>query len=361
MRVPAWLPGSDGEELEVRRAWPRDRGRLIVEAVEQVTGRLRAGSIDAAGSVRMAAFGDDPVLCGLTQTAAQGELLVHRYGRRAVVRSGGLYVKLVAPGKAAAVASAHDLAVRSLSGTGIAVPAVVARDGGSVTMSTVPGVSFHDLGRRSGPEALSQWSRAWQAWGSEWPQFTAAAGPAAARPVVTRHTARDEAQTLSRWVDHAASFAALGVSDARLRRARDRVVEMLSEAAEPAVLAHRDLHDKQLLFDPHAGSVGMIDCDTLSFAEPALDLANLLVHLDFRVAQSLLTAEAASVGKHCVLDVAGSMRVSPGRLEAYAAATALRLACIYAFRPPYHGVAAAWFDALEPALGGVGPERVTAP
>ncbi|GAA1107793.1 hypothetical protein GCM10009582_01810 [Arthrobacter flavus] len=125
---------------------------------------------------------------------------------------------------------------------------------------------------------------------------------------------------------------------------------LISGAPERSVLSHRDLHDKQLLFNADSGSVGLIDCDTVSVAEPALDLANLLVHIDFRRAQGVFSAAAASTAKQAILETALAMKVSDTRMHAYSAATRLRLACLYAFRPPYRAVAHFWFERLEADL-----------
>lgn len=363
MQIPGQLSDMNGHVLKVHRAWPRDGGRLIFEAAEVGSGRIRAGSIDAAGFARITPYGEDPVLRGLTPAAADGELLVHRYKRRAVVRSDERYTKFVAPGKAAAVAAAHHAVATCLAGAGLTVPDVVATDSNSVTVSAVPGVSLHDLGQQVsavpsvslhdpgqqiGPAVMDQWTQAWQLWSLRWPRFATAPGPGG--DFFPPHSARDEAQTVSRWVDQVLSVDALGVAPDRLRKARGRVLRMLAEDTAPGVLAHRDLHDKQLLFNAGTHAIGLIDCDTLAVAEPALDLANLSVHLDFRVAQGVLMEDAASIGKHYIADAAGSMGVPVGRLQAYAAATALRLACIYAFRPPYRQVAGRWFDRLELSL-----------
>ncbi|WP_245192492.1 phosphotransferase [Arthrobacter pigmenti] len=349
MHVPEHLADRHGTELDVQRAWPRDGGRLIFEAVDTGNGRIRAGTIDAAGFARIAPFGEDPVLRGLTPAAMEGDLLVHRYKRRAVVRSDSLYTKFVAPGKAAAVASAHRSVAVKLADSGLTVPRVVTAGESSVAVSAVPGVSLHDLGQRSSLDAADLWVRAWQLWSLRWPRF--ATPPGQDGGSMPTHNARAEAQTVSRWVDQAVSFDALGLPADRLRRVQARVARALADDPSPAVLAHRDLHDKQLLFDARTSSIGVIDCDTLALAEPALDLANLMVHLDFRVAQGLMTAAASAIGKHYILDAAGGMGVPMGRLRAYASATALRLACIYAFRPPYRDVAVRWFEEVESGRG----------
>lgn len=376
MNIPAELIDDRGVPLAVQRAWPREDGRLIFEATEFGTGRIRAGVIDAAGQPRITGFGHDPALPGLLPAAGAGELLVHRYRRRAVVRSEGRYRKFVGGDKAAAVASAHSSVAAALAGSGLAVPDVVASDAGSVTLSAIPGESLHGLGRAAtvasvrrhavapdttagagrltpadpmqGNRRLETWRSAWRLWAVRWPQFVAPAGHSGSGP--RRHTAGDEADTVQRWANFTASFDALRVPGYRLDRAVERVTKLLGDGASTACISHRDLHDKQLLVDPEAETVGIIDCDTLALAEPALDLANLLVHLNFRVAQGLLSPDAALIGKEHILDTADALDVPMPRFDAYCAATALRLACVYAFRPPYRAVAQAWFEDVEDTL-----------
>ncbi|WP_028279930.1 phosphotransferase [Arthrobacter sp. H5] len=362
IHVPSVLPDRQGRNLTVHRAWPRDAGRLIFEAIEADSGRIRAGSIDASGLVRVAPYGEDPVLVGLPRAAAEATLLVHRYKRRAVVRGSNGYTKILARGKARSVASSHNAMTRFAAASGIVVPAVIDQTAGNVTVTAVPGLSLHDLGsglpafpdRRS--DSQDHWQRAWQLWSLRWPRLAVTAPPdggsrgALAGGTLAAHTARDECVTVSRWVAHAAAFGALPVAEDRLHRAAARVAHLLLAGTGPAVLAHRDLHDKQLLFNPAGNSVGLIDCDTLALAEPALDLGNLLVHLDFRVLQGTLPEYAAAVARRAVLDAADAMEVPRPRLRAYASATALRLACVYAFRPPHRELAARWFDATEADL-----------
>ncbi len=363
IQVPAQVADQLGSLLEVRRAWPGKGGRLLFEAVELISGRLRAGSIDEAGLPRVTPYGEDPVLQGLSAAvAAGGDLLVHRYQRRAVVRSHETYRKFVAPGRTPLVEASHTAAAGVLGQAGFTVPDVVASDETSVTFSAIHGLSVHELaqngdrlahGESSAGEAVHQdeWNRAWGLWSQCWPKFALSPEAHGANlPAILRHTPTDEAKIVNTWVDRTVSAGALGVSSQRLIRAGSRVVSMLAADPDPLVMAHRDLHDKQLLFDPAANTLGVIDCDTLALAEPALDLANLAVHLDFRVAQGLLSPARSSRGRLAIFDTAASSGVRGERLTAYAAATALRLACIYAFRPPYRHLAVQWFGRVEEAL-----------
>lgn len=348
MRIPDELMDDQGKQVNVLRAWPRGDGSLVIEGREESTGRVRAGRIDAQGRTLLVPFRTDPSLPGLASDAPAGELLVHRLKRRAVIRTDGHYRKFIAGGKAPAVTAAHRAASSCLTGSGLHAPDVVASDEFSVTLTAVPGLSLHELGRSLAAQR-DQWEQGWKLWADRWPVFVRTAR--SARSAVTRaHSAGDEVATVERWTRLALSTGALHVPETRVRDALASVARSLMAGGSCAGMAHRDLHDKQILADAGSGSVGIIDCDTLAVAEPALDLANLSVHLDFRVAQGLLPTSAAAVGKHHVRAAAESLRVPEARLNAYAQATALRLACIYAFRPPYRTTAHTWFADLEANL-----------
>nr|MBA3329220.1 phosphotransferase [Solirubrobacterales bacterium] len=98
------------------------------------------------------------------------------------------------------------------------------------------------------------------------------------------------------------------------------------------VTVHRDLHDKQLLVDDE-GAVGILDFDTLATGEAALDLGNLVVHLELRALQGACTAGAARAAREALLDAYAPDEALLVRAGTYAQATRLRLACLYALRP----------------------------
>ncbi|MHA7155234.1 phosphotransferase [Arthrobacter sp. TMN-50] len=353
--IPEAVTDRAGRQLTIHRAWPRDGGRLIFEASDSDCGQIRAGAVEADGRVRLSPFAEDPVLSGLPGAAAQGQLLVHRYKRRAVVRDAAGFTKLLAPGKAEAVATSHRL-MRSLArSSGIVIPDVVVHHPESVTLTAVHGVSFHELGQIDSQADLlakENWAGAWQQWSARWPLLAVSQESATGGvPELPTHSTRDEARTVFRWVNYAQQFGVLPVSADRLQQASAQVSRLLiSGAPQTAVLSHRDLHDKQLMFNADSGSVGLIDCDTVAVAEPALDLANLLVHIDLRKAQGVYSAAATHTAKQAILATASTMEVSEARMHAYAASTRLRLACLYAFRPPYRTVAHLWFERLEQDL-----------
>jgi aminoglycoside phosphotransferase len=111
-------------------------------------------------------------------------------------------------------------------------------------------------------------------------------GTEVAEVTLPRHTAADEIAVVTTWLGHCRTFApdaaeAVAPHLETLRQVMGR------GPTTSLALAHRDCYDKQLL-DTGDGCPGMVDVDTLALAEPSLDLANVLVHLELRVAQGML-------------------------------------------------------------------------
>ncbi|WP_026549699.1 phosphotransferase [Arthrobacter sp. Br18] len=338
--IPGTVTDPAGRSATVHRAWPGRDGVLTFEARENDGGLVRAGFIDARDTVTLVPYGQDPVLAGLGTAAEAGDLLVHRYGKRAVVRVSDGYRKVLPPGKAASVASAYGRLRGLAAAAGVETPDVVATGPRSLTLSPVRGESFSTLGVEfPGKSGRERWEQAWELWTRQWPVL--AVPPAG--PALTVHSSADECATVWQWVSHCASFGQLRVEPAELKRAALHVEGLLlSGTPQPPVLAHRDLHDQQVFHSAEHGTIGLIDGDTLAIAEPALDLANLLVHLEFRRWQGLLSAAAEDTAAKAILDTASVMEVPEDRLRAYAASTRLRLACVYSFRPPYRELAEEW-------------------
>ena len=350
---PARIGGAMGVGVSIRRAWPAAGGSLTFEARETATGRIRAGAITAEGGIRGTAFGADPALTGLTSAVGTGELLVHRFGKRAVLKQPGagtnpVFVKILRAGKVGRVAHAHQYAQTLASGCSLGVPRVLAEDRTSLTLSAVPGTSLFSLGSgvlRSAnvvdgaiPEADPSWTDAWIRFTELWPRFARSASDS-----LPLHTALDEYRTVHQWVAHAQTHGTLDVDPLLIKDSLEQLrLKLCAVPAQDPVLAHRDLHDKQVFFDAERNTMGLIDCDTLALAEPALDLANLLVHLDLRQAQGLLGAATAATAAAQLRETASLLGVSTQRLDAYAAATRLRLACVYSFRPSYRALARRW-------------------
>ncbi|MBG6217817.1 hypothetical protein IWX75_002285 [Arthrobacter sp. CAN_A6] len=339
--IPGTVTDSAGRAATVHRAWPRSDGRLTFEARENDGGLIRAGVIDSPGKATLVPYGKDPVLGGLAGALGNGELVVHRYRKRAVIRVGDGYRKILPPGKAENVAAAHRRMRTLATPAGVETPDVVSTLPGGLTLSLVRGTSFHELGRAAlgKPFPPNGWTQGWELWSRKWPLL--AVNPPGAAPAT--HSPGDEGATLRQWVERCVEFGQFDIRPEKLEQAALEVERrLLSGAPQPPVLSHRDLHDKQVLFSAAQGTIGLIDCDTLALAEPALDLANLLVHLEFRREQGVLSTAAEQFASDAISSTASAMAVPSDRLLAYAASTRLRLACVYSFRPPYRSLAEDW-------------------
>ena len=118
----------------------------------------------------------------------------------------------------------------------------------------------------------------------------------------------------------------------RFRSYADQVqLDLLKEPGR-TVLLHRDFYDKQV-FVTHEDTVGLLDFDTLTTGEAALDLANALVHFELRALLGQHATNTAHGVIAAMLDGYRSEGETWRRLGAHAAASRLRLLCVYAFRP----------------------------
>lgn len=201
-----------------------------------------------------------------SRTAARGVRLVgHRVGRRAVLRTAtGDFTKVVPRRRQPALLAAS----RAAAALPLRTPAVLAADADTVTVAGLPGVALHDLVRVQPAQRLVDGLRAVGAAVAELHRLPAPVDAA-------RHDAAAERAVLNRWQTLAADWGA---------PTDDRPLPSPPETGAPVPL-HRDLHDKQLLVD--GDDVGLIDFDLAAVGDPALDLANLLVHLEWRERQGL--------------------------------------------------------------------------
>nr|WP_269212004.1 phosphotransferase [Zhihengliuella flava] len=275
--------------------------------------------------------------------------MVHRAGRRAVVRvhgaeAGERYVKLLRPGKADRVAEASARWGELVRAAGGASAALVEVGADRVVFDAVPGQSLRSLPLRS-------WRAAWAQFARLWPRLavvpTAGASDGTeAAAAWERHNAHSEAEVVMAWLKRLQEDDPLALDPetaGRLHeRARTAVRELVEGVPQSLVRAHRDLHDEQLLYDPAAGRLGFLDFDTAALAEPALDLANLWVHLDLRRAQDLISGPMHVSARAQVRRAAVRCGVTAQRFEAYAEATRLRLVGVYGFRPPWRSLARSW-------------------
>ncbi|MEO5780945.1 phosphotransferase [Arthrobacter oryzae] len=361
--IPLQLTDAAGALWQVRRAWPeKSAGEYSVEVVPRpapaspgfetppdapAAKRGRAAAGVRAGHVRHGMFSlvplADPRLPSLAAAAAGGEVVVHRAHKRAVVHAGDRYIKVLRPGYGLRVAESHASAADVLAGGFFDTPRLLASGSDVVVFSSIPGRSYLELGQDHTTVTEAGYAAMWGAWSRAWVTAARAAPGRALRTTAValpEHPAGAEVDTLRRWTGHWLTHSD-GIPEASQARAallaqRDHAVGLLvSSRPDPPAWAHGDLHDKQLLSSGGPGAPGLVDFDGSCIAEPALDLANLDVHLELRRLQHRLTVRRYRIAHGHILAVAEQLRVSPERFAAYAAATRVRLACLYAFRPPW--------------------------
>ena len=335
---------ADGN-VAVGRAWPSADGTQLFEGRDEA-GRLRAGRFDEDGGIRLLPHASDERLPGLRPG---GELLVHRAGRRAVVRhalddaSGGVvYVKHLRPKKVARVAEAAETAGRLARGAGFSAPEVLTTDQHSLTLSSAAGTPVADLAARAD---LTAWQEMWETWLESWPGLVRSTGGAEAV-----HDAGAEAEVVATWAGHLTDYDPLGWCDSPAGRAMrrqylaaaDDVAFALRKRAGGLGISHRDLHDGQMLFEPATGALSLLDFDTLAYAEPELDLGNLTAHMRLRHHQGQMGEQARDIALAAVDRAAECLEADPARLEVYTRASALRLVGVYAFRPRWRPIAQSW-------------------
>lgn len=341
-RVPLEVSLQEGA-MAVQRAWPAPDGALVIEGADTL-GRCRAGIIDAAGVATVSAHRHDARLPGLS--TARGDVLVHRLGKRAVLRdtTTGEYVKVTRPGKAARIHRATLPLASELATAGFAVAENSLGPGDDrITAATVPGT----LITRLRPEA---WSLALAAFERSWASFAnpekRSGRESAAHAALPTHSGADEAAVLAAWLDKVQALDPLLLSASTAERFVEQVLHSCRElslgAGEATAIAHRDLHDGQLLFDEDTRRVAVLDLDTAALAEPELDLANLLAHLDFAVLTESITRSMHDEVTAMVERLLAASGADPARFACYRTAAEQRIACVWAFRPRARDIAIAW-------------------
>lgn len=324
---------ADGGRFEVRRSWPGGKGVRSFECLDG-GGRIRALTDSPVSGLTVLPHARDRKLPSLRPG---GELIVHRAGKRAVVRTLEGFVKHLRAGKAPAVRRASE-AMGALAGqAGFRAPEVVSWDGFSVTSSAVPGIPLLGLDDAA-------WARAWRLWAESWARLvrTPVPGstPSDGQWAWDVHDAAAEADVVAMWFARLRAFDPGGLASACASRAAEAEeaacvrLRALPVGSEP-VVAHRDLHDGQMLYRAGDSRVGLLDFDTAVRADRELDLANLDVHMDLRVLQGALSRSRAEVAREAIAHVAAAVGADEERLAAYRQASTARLACVYAFRPQW--------------------------
>lgn len=290
---------------------------------------------------------DDPELPGLAVVCAEpgARLIAHRPGRRAVVRvdgpAGTEFVKVVRPRRFESVASR----ARRVEGLREArAPRVVAEDA-ALGLLRLESVGERTLLELTADEAsgTALVAAAWHATGRALAELHAL-DPRG----LEAHGPEEEVCATRKALEAAAASGAIADEEAERRLAS--VARRLRElGGRPAATIHRDLHDKQVLLARGADAVdprvGLIDVDTLAAGDPALDIANLLVHIRLRAAQGLVAPRRAAIARRALLTaLREDPRVDPAAWDvvpAYAEATRARLVGVYAVREGEHAAVAA--------------------
>lgn len=374
--------------LVLRRAWPRDLEHLLLDLVPRGGGAAVAGQWFAQpgraknvaeqtsaavvqpgrphavvcelrsplSAVVLQPEGADRRLPGLVELVGRpgASLICHRPERRGVVRHLDIdgpaegrtspaegqivYSKVVRASRLSGVVAA----IREAATTGLSVPIITDVDAErcSVTTAQLPGRTLHEIladpaTPRAGLLLLA---------GHVGAMLTQlhACPPSDGAQV---HDAAADVRITERWLGHAAAYGLLDATVLRrlpalLVRARG----LLAQHSMPLGRLHRDMHDKQVLYAEglcgEKRGLSLIDFDTSAVGEPALDLANLMVHLRLRAAQGLLDPVIAEECAEAVLEGYGPTIELRERLIGYELLTQLRLVGVYAFRGTVNPAAA---------------------
>jgi len=277
--------------------------------------------------------GADRKLTGLHRVVTRpgATLVAHRAERRAVVRvSEASYVKVVRPGATGAIVAP----LRTVRPADVRTASVTHVDDsrGLVALAAVAGRTLHE--RISDPTVTD----------SELALDLKRVGVAMrslhslpVRTALPAHGALREVGAARRWLQAATTHALIPAADWQGQYVS--ALAQLSAAPDESALVHRDLHDKQLVLDGDA-PVGLLDLDLATRGHPAVDLANLLVHLELRVLQGICPPARAAEAASALLEGYAPDPATRDSIRAYAASTRLRLAGVYAFRPATSGLVA---------------------
>ena len=247
----------------------------------------------------------------------EGRLVVHRLHRRAVVLTPHSAIKFTREGRASAVAVQSSQVAELCEGTGIAAAKVLDHSPSRVSMELLPGSTLHDLAG----QAMPGWRRFADVWPSLITRFVG----------LPEHTGADEANVLWQWFQHIEGHRALPQLD-RLGNATAQACQQLASGDNGSrVLVHRDLHDKQLMWD--GTTLGLLDLDTATRGEAALDLGNLWAHIELRHVQGRLTRQDRDRILDLLGEVVAAAPTTLRRVVTHHRAARLRLAYVYAFRP----------------------------
>lgn len=331
--------------MDVRRAWPVPGSDQPTLALELHDGEALRSGWWSAGQLRLLPYGSDPKLSDLAAAAGRGVVVSHRPGKRAVVRTGEHYVKVVKRARASAILGGIARAA-SFSGP-FRAPEVMESTTSTVTFTALEGQSMHEPERFTAEQWKTAWTQICDAWLQAVGEPHAASESAAVRQTDPGglvhqaglvHRAEAETAVLRHW--HQSTLPWLNDAG-QAEKSVEHVARLLEALPEEQLRpSHRDLHDKQLLWSAQDGP-GLLDVDTACSADPALDLGNLRAHALLRRLQGLWSAAAAETVTFCVDEAAHRVGAPMSTVAVYEQAALLRLGFVYAVRPQYAQVAAA--------------------
>jgi hypothetical protein len=254
-----------------------------------------------------------------------------------VLRDGDRYIKVLRAGRAEAPRRRHRIA-RDAVGTdprGFVIPTVVDIDEAASVLG-LEAVAGRPM--LAGPDPITAGARCGVAL-REW---------AAVRlSDLDEHDAADEIAVLRRWRGTTERFSTLAGDEARRYSAMvDHACDALAELDDrPRALVHRDLHDGQVLDDP-TGRVALLDLDTVVRGDPALDIGNLLAHIDLAVHEGRLPQRLAEAVAEAFLAGRAPSRSDRTAIAVYRQAARLRLVAVHSFRPSTRRAACALLNPL---------------
>jgi hypothetical protein len=333
----AWLGAptevvDGGARLDLRRVWPREHGVLHLEYAAAI-GRIGAQLLPDEPVSRLVVHrgGEDRRLPGLARLVALpgAEVVCHVPERRGVVRlEDGSYARALRRGRSGPAVASVERA-RTASRDVFAVPLLCGHDVETETTVWEPleGPTLLALGAAapSAPVLAEAWRSAGRA------VRALHDGDLTGLP---HHGPPEEVRVTQGWVSAAAAWGLLP-------RHGDHPAyeELLHGEPGPPGLLHRDLHDKQVLVGSRPG---LLDLDTLAVGERALDLGNVLAHLDLRCAQGLLERRSAALAADAFLAGVAPDAATVRRIAVHRTVSRLRLTGLYAFRPRWSWLARAW-------------------
>lgn len=349
--IPGWAVDSTRG-----RAWLSDPGLAVAAFPHDPVLGATADLLDNGWRRELAARlgGDDADV-----PSTMPRVLGYRLGKRCVVRldlaagegPGGaprtVVAKAVRPRRAAAIAAAHGrFAIPAPGATAFALPRLLYVDErrGILVMEDAAGTTLHE---QTGAAGLAG---TYAAAGSALREFHSRPAP----EDLDQRSVADELGQLRAWVAIAAAlFPALGGAWGRGFEQLAAGADRLGGAPHPTLL-HRDFYDKQVLATP--GRLTLLDLDTLTVGDSALDLGNFLAHVRLRQLQAPRHARALAAAGNAFQDAYGTHNELLPRLSWWRAAATLRLSALYALRPRWRSLVPQLLEEVETCLRL--PERI---